>query len=546
MKRFLIISVLFLSGCASIPELSPVSVVSQVDVDSVADPVRVIARPPSKDMTKLEIVEGFVAANASIANNYAVARQYLLASASSKWKTSFAYLIDPTQTRYEQVDESTVSVSVTAIGQLDTHSRLTWFDVPTTKLYKFNIATSTDGYRIASAEFPVALAVKDFLRSYSHYKLYFVNQDLDRLIPDDVWLAANTQTGATQVMKALLQGVPKEFQGAMRSAIPAGVKLELAAVTTSSGVSNVSLSSEAWQLSQQQRKALLAQVAWTLSGLPSTNAVSVMIGGQPLTLDGAQQVSRKQVESFSPENSESDDGLFYSDSKGLSRYANENAVNVGGPTGIQQISVTTSGTQVAYIQGGDAYLASVSSIDSATRIARKITGIDFDSQDRLWLLDEAGRMIIKTGAREPLAVAGVPSKVLAISLSPEGGRIATVQATGNGNVLRIHSIINTANGISLTAGRRIEMTFTDVTDVDWISSSELVVIAREGSTESHVYRLGFDGIAPRSQGVVLDAAQVSAGINVPIAVLSKQGLLLQFIGGRWEPLRTVTSAAYAA
>jgi hypothetical protein len=271
-----------------------------------------------------------------------------------------------------------------------------------------------------------------------------------------------------------------------------------------------------------------------------------MIGGQPLTLDGSQQISRKQVASFSPENSDSDDGLFYSDAKGLSRFASENSVNVGGPTGIQQISVTTSGTQVAYIQSGDAYLASVSSIDSATQIARRITGIDFDSQDRLWLLDEVGKIIIKTGAREPLGVAGVPAKVLAISISPEGGRIATVQATGNGNILRIHSIINTANGISLTPGRRIEMTFTDVTDVDWISSSEIVVIAREGSADSHIYRLGFDGIAPRSLGVVDDAAQVSAGINVPIAVLSKQGLLLQLIGGRWEPLRTVTSAAYAS
>jgi hypothetical protein len=545
-KRLLILSMLLLSACASIPDLSPVSVISQVDVNSANDPVRVIARPPTKKMTQVEIVEGFIAANASISNDYSVAREYLLSSANKDWQTSNTYLIDPAQTRIDSVDSSTVAVTLTEIGQLDGYSRLSWFGSAIQKTYNFNVAETKDGFRIGSMDFPVVLSSKDFQRNYTHFTLFFLNQDLNRLVPDDVWLTASAPTGATQLMNALLKGVPKDYQGAMRSAIPQGVKLELAAVTTSNGVSNVALTSEAWQLSRQQRKALLAEIVWTLTGLVSTDSVSVNVGSQPLTLDGTQQISRKQVASFSPENSSADDGLFYSDSKGLSRYAKGSAVNVSGVTGLQQIAVTSDGTRVAFIQGGDAFLAPITNVDAAVRISKKISGADFDSQDRLWLLEESGKIVVKSGAREPLAVGAVPAKVLAISVSPDGSRLATIQATSNGNVLRIHSIINSANGISLTVGRRIETAFTDVTDVDWISSTELVAIAREGSTESHVYRFSFDGAAPRSQGVVADAAQVSAGFNVPIAVLTRQGLLVQQLAGKWTPFRTVTSAAYAS
>ncbi|MEY4323288.1 MAG: hypothetical protein RL410_1069, partial [Actinomycetota bacterium] len=43
MKRLLIFSVLFLTGCATIPEISSVNVVSQVNLNADADRVRVIA-----------------------------------------------------------------------------------------------------------------------------------------------------------------------------------------------------------------------------------------------------------------------------------------------------------------------------------------------------------------------------------------------------------------------------------------------------------------------------------------------------------------------
>jgi hypothetical protein len=401
------------------------------------------------------------------------------------------------------------------------------------------------GYRITNANLPSAMSVKDFYRNFSHFTAYFLNPEYTTLVPDSVWLAANPSTGRTQLMKALLQGVSKDVQGALRSAIPSGTDLAVAAVTTQSGVSDVSLTSQALQLSKQQRKAMLAQIVWTLTETSNSSAVNVFSGGQPMTVDGKAQLTRQLFNSFSPDYSQPDANLYFSDSSGIFRLNGAKKSKLSDIISVQQLAVSHDGELMAYIASGLAYLGTTANPAASTLISSTISAIDFDRDNRLWLLNQSGQIFVKSGAREPIAVSGQPANVLSVALAPDGVRLAAVQPSSSGNVLRLYSVVNTTSGASLTKGQRIETAFSDVLDVDWISDSELIVIGRLSGGEVRVYRLGLNSLPPVSLGVVSDAVQVMANQDQPISVLTRQGLLVRYIDGVWRNFKTVNSAAYA-
>ncbi len=545
MKKLLIFALIFLTGCASIPDISSVKVISQVDVNADADRVRVIARPPTSSMTAVEIVEGFLAANASLSGNRAVAKQYLTTPAATQWKTENTYIIDAARTSVVLTNANQASLSIGAIGVLHSDSRLSWFDSPQTKLYQISLVKTAAGYRITNSDLPVAMSTKDFFRNYSHFTAYFLNSDYTTLVPDSLWLSATASTGRTQLMIELLKGGSANSQGAIRTAIPAGTELAVAAVTTESGVSNVSLTSQALQLSKQLRKAMLAQIVWTLTELSNSSSVTVSSGGQPMTVDGKTQLSRAALAAFAPDFSKPDLNLFYSDSNGIFRVKNSESTKLTDISNVQQLAISQSGTYLAYIASGLAYLGTTANPASSTLISSAIASVDFDRYNRLWLINQSGQILVKSGTREPVSVSGAPANALSVALAPDGVRLAVVQTSPSGNVLRIYSIVNTATGASLTKAQRIETVFSDVTDVDWVSDSELAVIGRVNGGEVRIYRIGFRSLPPVELGSVTDAVQVMAIQNQPITVLTRQGLLARFVDGTWKNFKTVNSAAYA-
>ncbi|MEY4322664.1 MAG: Lipoprotein LpqB beta-propeller domain, partial [Actinomycetota bacterium] len=272
---------------------------------------------------------------------------------------------------------------------------------------------------------------------------------------------------------------------------------------------------------------------------------TVSSGGQPLTIDGKSQLTRAVLSAFTPDFIKPDSSLYYSDSRGIFRDLNSKSSKLSEITNAQQVAVSHDGAAMAYISAGLAFLGSTANPTSSTLISSAISSIDFDRYNRLWLINQSGQILVKSGAREPVSVSGQPANVLSVALAPDGVRLAAVQTSASGNILRIYSIVNTATGVSLTRAQRIETSFIDVTDIDWISDSELVVIGRLAGGEVRIYRLGFGGLPPIALGTVSDAVQVMAIQDEPIAVLTRQGLLVRYIDGMWKNFKTVNSATYA-
>ena len=100
------LSILFLSltlsGCGGIPKSSEVFFGEVISDDITSQSVRVIARPPSAGMSPEAIVKGFLDACADPAQDYGIARQYLMTDSASSWNP---------ETGIEIYDASTMEIS---------------------------------------------------------------------------------------------------------------------------------------------------------------------------------------------------------------------------------------------------------------------------------------------------------------------------------------------------------------------------------------------------------------------------------------------------
>ena len=93
---FLMVSALLVTACGNVPQAftaqvptsGPIQQGEQVAGSNVDQFIRVIARPPRPDMTAIEVVQGFLDASASFADDHAVAREYLTRPASEQWDST--------------------------------------------------------------------------------------------------------------------------------------------------------------------------------------------------------------------------------------------------------------------------------------------------------------------------------------------------------------------------------------------------------------------------------------------------------------------------
>ena len=106
MRRLAVLLVVpLLSACASIPTTSQLHVLDEVQNSPGSDRVRVIARPPAKSMSPQELIDGYIAAQASTADNFAIAREYLSSKLSQAWHPTSVHIIDGPATQFISLSE---------------------------------------------------------------------------------------------------------------------------------------------------------------------------------------------------------------------------------------------------------------------------------------------------------------------------------------------------------------------------------------------------------------------------------------------------------
>ena len=548
-----------LSACASIPEYSDVYFGATIEDDSNSQFIRVIARPPSTNMSPDALVRGFLDASADPTNDYEIARKYLSTSQAKTWNPAIGISVYDSANLQVTATEDLVSMSSRLDSTISDAGHLTISEPGRMLNTNFKVVRDADNqWRIDSVADGLLLARGDIDRSFRSFPVYFLDPDSPTLVPDAVMVRLGSSGTATALVKALLNGPSPNISPAVRNAIPAGTHLTYGSVPIVSGVASVDLSSEVLGANESVRRELSAQLTWTLSSLPDVNAVQISVSGQPLAVRGM-----KNEQTINDWSTYTPLGLTANADLHVIRDNSIYSITVDGGNLVEQevtktqsqpilsgamsrdggsIAVTTAdGNSVLATEDGKTTLRKVIAGESLSRPT-------WDAFRNLYVADYGTGVFTYTKdgkVKEALVDSseiGDAKQIRQIMIAPDGVRVVLVFANGTRDVLALGYVMQTNSGPRIVGVHRIENQITSVLDVVWTLSASLSVLGGDGSGGQQLFSVSVnDGRVTSStapvgaQSLAVDTTKdlvvgVSAG-DKPATFHQISGAWVAFVDG---------------
>ncbi|MBO9627136.1 MAG: GerMN domain-containing protein, partial [Microbacterium sp.] len=255
-----------------------------------------LAPGPSKDAGPAAIVEGFIEAAITPADNWATAKKFLTPTFADAWRPSAGVIVDASATtrsvtsavegdgaKLPDGDESEVTVKVDQLASVDETG--SYSEVRGTSTLPFVVVKVDGQWRISEAPDGVVIDMSRFSRVYDDYPLQYFDQTWERLVPDVRWFPRRPTAIATTITQALIGTGPSPWlESAVQSAFPADVRLARDAVPIDADqVADVALSRAAQSLDPRTLSRMRTQLQATLeaSGV-HVSQVRFTIDGRPL------------------------------------------------------------------------------------------------------------------------------------------------------------------------------------------------------------------------------------------------------------------------
>lgn len=552
-------SVAMLSACASIPEYSDVYYGVSIEDDASTQFIRVIARPPSQDMTPEALVRGFLDASADPTNDYEIARKYLSLTTAKEWDPTIGISVyDSTEMRVTtSADQVNFSSRLDSI--ISDAGHLSISEPGREVNATFSLKKDLDNqWRIDALEDGLFLARGDIDRGFRSYPVYFLDPQSSTLVPDSVMVRLGTTGAATALVKALLNGPSPDISPAVRSAIPSETKLTYGSVPITGGVASVDLSSELLGASESARRELSAQITWTLSSLPDVASVKISVSGQPLAVRGVEnEQTINEWPTFSP--------LGIASQSDLHVIRDSTIVKVG-VAGADITETVVGNTQPQTISSGaisrDGRFIAVTTTDGNSVLANVGDGKTFqpvmtgeslsrptwDSFGNVYVVDYGVGVFEYTRSNKVVEVlvdsseVGDSSQIRQMQIAPDGVRVMLVFANGTRDVLAIGYLMQTNSGARVVGVHRVESEITSVVDGVWALTSSLSVLGGDSSGGLQLFSVSTnDGrvtgvVAPvGSSSLAVDSSKdlvigVSAG-DTPTTLHQVSGAWVPYVDG---------------
>ena len=559
--RFLatVLAMTTLSACASIPEYSDVYFGATIEDDSNSQFIRVIARPPSTNMSPDALVRGFLDASADPTNDYEIARKYLSTSQAKTWNPAIGISVYDSANLQVTATEDQVTMSSRLDSTISDAGHLTISEPGRILNTNFKVVRDADNqWRIDNVADGLLLARGDIDRSFRSFPVYFLDPDSPTLVPDAVMVRLGSSGTATALVKALLNGPSPNISPAVRNAIPAGTHLTYGSVPIVSGVASVDLSSEVLGANESVRRELSAQLTWTLSSLPDVNSVQISVSGQPLAVRGM-----KNEQTINDWSTYTPLGLTANADLHVIRDNSIYSVTVDGGNLVEQ-EVTKSQSQpilsgamsrdggsiAVTTADGNSVLATG---DGKTTLRKVIAGESlsrptWDAFRNLYVADYGTGVFTYTKAGKVMEALvdsseiGDAKQIRQIMIAPDGVRVVLVFANGTRDVLALGYVMQTNSGPRIVGVHRIENQITSVLDVVWTLSASLSVLGGDGSGGQQLFSVSVnDGRVTSStapvgaQSLAVDTTKdlvvgVSAG-DKPATFHQISGAWVAFVDG---------------
>ncbi|MGI5187964.1 LpqB family beta-propeller domain-containing protein [Promicromonospora sp. CA-289599] len=548
--------VLGLGACAQIPTSGPVRV-STADQDPQAD-LALLPQGPTPGAPPNEMVDGFLRAAVAATTSpkeFQTAREFLTEEVADTWDPDESVRVvreppipEPFEagTDIEGAETLEVVVRATTIATLDNAGAYTEAADPRKVNYKFTLTKVGEEWRISGLDNGVLVPANLFNNTFRATRLYFAaeGEDTKSLVPDLRWFPRNSWR--RDAVQELLAGPPEWLQGATRSLFPEGTQLVSPTIQEADSDEPVAvrLSEQISSATAAQRALIAAQISATFSeGAGRTVPIDLFSDTSRLAVDTAQvNLPATIVQAMFLK----DDQLYRLDADGrpVERDLPVDLSTID-PTAL---AVSPAAVPIVVRDGTDRIV--IVSVDGEDRPAIEGPDLAAPSVDKFsntWTSGGANdlRVLPASGTEVTVPVDWLGGrKVLSVSVSPEGSRIAIVSHAPSGTQVQVAGIVRNDDDVPVGLAPPLSVAgpVDGVVEARWSGLTTLSLLTRDGDGVSGVWTAGVGG-QPGSGGQsrqlpgLTDVQQLAAGVtDQGMLVVTKDGDLEHEETGVWQPL----------
>jgi hypothetical protein len=494
MRAAVLLTVLLLGGCASVPSGSQVTGgrVSghQQPID---DPyVRVIPVGPGRDWDPGTIVTAFQAASGSFDGpngEHQVAREYL--ACGNCWQPGVATVVyDRLQLSSVPIDGDHATVTETGqqLGRIGTDGQYIAEARSFTATFHLR-RNAQKQWRITDLPPTLLLSRDDVNRAFRTLDLYFFAPDAQVLVPNPVFIPLVNRTWlSSQLVKQLLGGPTNWLRGAyVRSGFPAGTQLRRLDIT--GGLATVDLSRQA---RGGDLRSMSIQLMWTLRQLREVDQLKLEIDGKPVRVPGVNGVlqSADTWSGYDPDGTGDAPHGYARNAEGkLARLDTEPLVLLS-KLHVSHPAISYDHRQVAALDETGRTVTVTDLASGTTRVALharskggRFATPSWDSRGNVWAVEsnaQGSRLWEIEGGTTTVPVDGwnlAPYPVKALRISRDGTRAAAIVQMKNTSQVQLGRIDRApAGGLQAEGFITISSDLQSAIDLAWRDADHLAVV----------------------------------------------------------------------
>ncbi|CAB4856184.1 MAG: hypothetical protein F2785_00650 [Actinobacteria bacterium] len=528
----LILAVLSLTGCATIPTTGPVLVAGPNTVESQTG-VEFVPAGPAEGATQREIFDGFISAGSAPQNNFRIARTFLTEEAALIWNPTRGTVVRGIYDAVEVTAATEMTYTTEILSVVDEDGVLTSLDPAKTFEWNFSFSLVNGEWRLSEVPDISVVSESTFSSAYGEYAAYFFNDNRTALVPD-VRIFARQGNPVASVARAVIAG-PSTYLPNASTAFPETSQLVSVLVEANTGNATVDVSDTVSRATITDQQDMLTQLRASLGEFADVTETAMSVNqtlltiplvtglepnprvdDRPLILSGDLfgYATDSEIESI-PSISTSIANLKPTS---VSFDASTNAAAIAAPTGVYLVTDRTQ-----------------KKLGDASRIEPQIDGsgsvwwVKPDSPDRIFVSTD-GRGFYVSGPWSSSA------QIVGLEVSREDARVAiALNDLGRGFVL-VSSISFDRVGrpTALSDFRRLTVSADSVVDLAWADSTHVAILgSRNGVVHAEVATVGGSS---RLIGRPQNPTRISGGNNgvSGLVVMSSDGQLWKPRGGGWE------------
>ncbi|WP_376918056.1 LpqB family beta-propeller domain-containing protein [Agrococcus sp. GCM10030264] len=538
-----VVAALGLVGCVGLPTSGPVSA-GEVEEGVDLGDVEFIAEGPTPGASQEEIVQGFLQAALSPADDFSIARDYLADGA--EWDPSAGVTLRSGQPQLTSADQATVEAAVDVVGSVDEHGAFS--SVAGEAARRTYVLIEQRGeWRIADAPDGLVLSRYSFERLFDSQTLAWYTEDRAGFVPEVRWFQRTTEALPGSIVDAVLAGPVAWLAPAVWSAADADAE-RVGDVALDDAVAEVTVSFEQVQESSSVELSMLAmQVQQSMSRLGVTEVVIGIDG-----VDGYSASSRDAPDTTPP----SVDARPIVVADGELTYVGQGAA-LDVDLGLDLEAADATSLTIREDDGLAVALAAGQVLRLVPGIAPTVldAGVTVaPSLDRAgwawWVPDPATQAIVASdGQRE--VVLGLPDlqgSIRDVEVSRDGARIAIVTETAGGTAAWVAGIVREGGApVAVAPPQRMPQVTGTPTDVAWASPTSVAVLTTAGDGQQLVLLTvgGATQQLPTPQDAITQLAGGIGGSAV-LRARSAVGDLLVLRGTQWQPASGVDDVRLVA